>query len=67
MHLTYRSPLALGAAPEIEITPEMLTAGELALSEFSSAFESLKDAAERIYQAMEAARLNRAKNYVIGV
>ena len=51
-------------APEdrIEITTAMIEAGALALSEYTSAYETLEDGAERIYRRMNAAWLQRAKN-----
>jgi len=79
MHLTYRdppvhtrafspaTPAGETGAPEIEITPEMVEAGVLALSEYSSFFDLPADGVEKIYRAMEAARLDRTKNYVGGV
>ena len=50
-----------------DITPEMVEAGVLALSEYSSFFDVPADGVEKIYRAMEAARLDRTKNYVGGV
>ncbi len=47
---------------ETEITPEMLKAGVLALSEYSSFFDLPEDGVALIYRAMEAARLGRAKS-----
>ncbi len=52
-----------GIETEIEITPEMIKAGALALSEYTSAWDSLEDGAEKIYLRMEDARLGRSKNY----
>jgi hypothetical protein len=41
---------------EIEITPEMITAGVFAFSEYDSRFEGPEENAIRIYLAMERAR-----------
>lgn len=45
----------LKAINEIEVTPEMITAGVEALSDFDDRFDSRKDAVVRIFKAMMAA------------
>ena len=50
---------------EIEVTPEMIEAGALALSEYTSVFDTLEDGAEKIYRSMVAVHLERAKNHII--
>jgi hypothetical protein len=48
---------------EIEITPEMIEAGALALSEYTHVLDTREEGAEKIYRRMEDVRLGRAKNY----
>lgn len=43
-------------APELEITPEMIEAGEELVREFEAGFDSAKEYAAKIYRAMERAR-----------
>jgi hypothetical protein len=45
--------------PEIEITEEMIEAGEMALIKFNPLFESEKDAVARIFLAMSRLRHHR--------
>jgi hypothetical protein len=56
--------------PEIELTPEMVAAGELALAGFSTYYSSLDEEVERVFRAiMEAGGFNvhvsRTKDDVI--
>ena len=43
--------------PEIEVTPAMIEAGMLALSEYDLELESLREGATRIFRTMASARL----------
>jgi hypothetical protein len=46
------------SSQKIEITPAMIAAGTLAFSEYDCRFERAEDAVEKIYLAMEQARLS---------
>lgn len=43
--------------PEIEITPEMIEAGVAELMLFNLDYQSWEDGAERVFEAMMAARI----------
>lgn len=43
-------------ADDIEVTPEMIEAGKLALSEYDSRYVSLENGATRVFEAMWEAR-----------
>ncbi len=45
---------------EVEVTPEMIEAGALELSRFNPDYQSLEDAAERIYREMALVGRERA-------
>ncbi|HVA83652.1 MAG TPA: hypothetical protein VNF28_02005 [Candidatus Binataceae bacterium] len=44
------------AGRSVILTPEMIEAGAVALSEYWNGYENLEEAAERIFKAMVAAR-----------
>jgi hypothetical protein len=43
---------------EIEVTPEMIEAGERAFCSYGSRFEDVIDVVVRVYEAMERVRLS---------
>jgi len=51
-------------APEIEITPEMIEAGERELCRYDDAFEGTDEAVVKIYKAMVAASKKRVPHDV---
>lgn len=50
-----------GELPEIEITPEMVEAGELELCGFTDFFESADEGAQKIFRAMILAAPERLR------